>query len=93
MYNHEVMEDIPWYAVAGNHDYKGDVSAQIQYSSSSLRWNFPDYHHRIVREVPLTGDKDTLILEIIAIDTMQLSIPAKNSLSYLLHKVWTISYL
>lgn len=31
----------PWYAVLGNHDYGGDVTAQIQRSNYSARWRMP----------------------------------------------------
>ncbi|WP_336964987.1 tartrate-resistant acid phosphatase type 5 family protein [Sphingobium aquiterrae] len=30
-----------WYAVLGNHDYKGDPQAQIDYSKVSRRWTMP----------------------------------------------------
>ncbi len=32
---------IPWYAALGNHDYHGNVQAQIDYSKSSSRWKMP----------------------------------------------------
>jgi len=33
--------DIPWYPVLGNHDYRGNEEAQIQYSRSSSHWDLP----------------------------------------------------
>lgn len=32
---------IPWYAVLGNHDYRGSVQAQIEYGRTSDRWRMP----------------------------------------------------
>lgn len=31
----------PWYSAMGNHDYYGDLQAQIDYSKISRRWNVP----------------------------------------------------
>jgi tartrate-resistant acid phosphatase type 5 len=33
--------DIDWWVVAGNHDHRGTVQKQIDYSKQSSRWKFP----------------------------------------------------
>ncbi|XP_045156966.2 tartrate-resistant acid phosphatase type 5-like [Mercenaria mercenaria] len=58
---------IPWYVVAGNHDYFGNVSAQIEYSKRSSRWKFPDFYHKVTQPIP--GGRT---LDILLIDTIQL---------------------
>mmetsp|Transcript_3325 Transcript_3325/g.7368 ORF Transcript_3325/g.7368 Transcript_3325/m.7368 type:complete len:361 (+) Transcript_3325:95-1177(+) len=75
IYSHDAFGDVPWYVVAGNKDYESDITAQMNYSGSS-RWIFPDYFHRVVREV--RGPRSDVIggamkVEIILTDTMQLA--------------------
>jgi acid phosphatase len=35
---------IPWYVTLGNHDYYGNIQAQIDYSNINPRWLCPPYY-------------------------------------------------
>jgi len=75
VYSHDAFDNVPWYVVAGNKDYEGDISAQMNYTGSS-RWIFPDYFHKVVREIEVPGenlDRNSIKVEIVAIDTMVLA--------------------
>ena len=39
-------DDTTFWAIAGNHDHKGNVSAQIEHSTMSERWNFPSHYYK-----------------------------------------------
>ena len=47
IYTAESLTRIPWYAIAGNHDHYGNVSAQVEYArrpdipGNTGRWRFP----------------------------------------------------
>lgn len=61
------------YVIAGNHDYCGDITKQIDFTETNERWSFPDYNHRIVREFSVDDNSPPVTLEIIMIDTIQLA--------------------
>jgi tartrate-resistant acid phosphatase type 5 len=53
---HSLMCD--WYAVLGNHDYRGNAQAQIDYTSLSRRWRMPARYYAIERVFDRkTGEK------------------------------------
>lgn len=54
----------PWYVALGNHDYRGNVQAQIDYSNVSRRWNMPArYYSKTFK----TNDGDQVLM--IVMDT------------------------
>ena len=40
IYTHYDLQT-PWYVALGNHDYRGNIQAQIDYSKLSRRWHMP----------------------------------------------------
>lgn len=50
-----------WYVALGNHDYRGNVQAQIDYSKISRRWNMPDRYYSKTFELK-EGEKMLLVV-------------------------------
>jgi len=60
---------IPFYAVAGNHDHKGNVTAQISYAHHSARWKFDDFWYTF----SATDDSTGMTTQVVYIDTVTLA--------------------
>lgn len=83
MTNYELIYDHPelmidWFAVAGNHEYRGNTQAILDYSKVSRRWNAPEkYYTQVIK----TGDNTACRL--VFIDSSPLiSKYRKDSLKY-----------
>ena len=57
---------IPWYPVCGNHEYRGNTQAVIDYSDVSARWNMP------ARYYTFTAEEDSASVRIVMLDTTPL---------------------
>lgn len=55
---------VPWYVALGNHDYRGNAQAQIDYSARSRRWRLPARWYSFAQRTP-----DGAQLEIFVVDT------------------------
>jgi acid phosphatase len=42
----------PWRIILGNHDYRGNVQAQIDYSQHSARWRLPARYYQLTETLP-----------------------------------------
>lgn len=68
-----------WYVVLGNHDYKGNIQAQVSYSSLHTRWHMPaPYFSKIFA---INGDTANQLL-MVFVDTNPLSPSYYNSGAY-----------
>lgn len=49
VYTHHLLHE-PWFIALGNHDYEGNVQAQIDYTAVSRRWEMPSrYFERLIK--------------------------------------------
>ena len=54
---------MPWYAICGNHEYRSNTQACIDYSQVSARWHMPSRYYTFVQE------EDGVEVRIVMIDT------------------------
>ena len=65
IYSHpELM--IPWYPICGNHEYRGNTQAVVDYSAVSRRWEMPARYYTKV------FDEEGVTLRVVWIDTTPL---------------------
>jgi tartrate-resistant acid phosphatase type 5 len=72
VYSAPSLQNIPFYAIAGNHDHGGNVSAQIAYGSDGLhktRWVYPDWYYNVTETLPIPGGK-TVEFEVLLFDSV-----------------------
>lgn len=65
IYSHPELQ-IPWYPILGNHEYRGNTQAVLDYSNVSRRWQMPARYYSKVFE------EDGATLRVVFIDTTPL---------------------
>ncbi len=65
IYTHPVTHN-DWYPALGNHDYGGNVQAQVDYSKISRRWKMPATYYTVVKESKGTS------VRLVILDTQQM---------------------
>lgn len=61
IYTAPSLQQLPFYVVSGNHEYKGSVQAILDYSSVSKRWNAPARYFSIHQPIGTTGQTALLV--------------------------------
>lgn len=54
---------VPWHVILGNHDYRGNSQAQIDYSQTSPRWRLPARWYAITEHAPDGASVDFFFLD------------------------------
>ncbi|HEY4785323.1 MAG TPA: tartrate-resistant acid phosphatase type 5 family protein [Bacteroidales bacterium] len=55
---------VDWYPVLGNHDYRGNTQAEIDYSKISRRWRLESHYYTFARKI-----NDSISARLIFLDT------------------------
>lgn len=55
---------VDWFPVLGNHDYRGNTQAEVDYSKISRRWRMTDHYYTFVRKI-----NDSISARFIFLDT------------------------
>jgi acid phosphatase len=54
---------VPWRLILGNHDYRGNCQAQIDYCQKSPRWSMPSRYYQRTEQVPGGSDVDMIYID------------------------------
>jgi len=71
VYTGAALQASTWYACAGNHDWRGDVQAQIDMMDIFDNWYYPDYWYKVQKKFDVDGQ--TMVADFLFIDTVVLT--------------------
>lgn len=62
VFNGDSLLNVPWYVIAGNHDHKGNVTAQLAYTNVSSRWKYQNLYYDLSFKIPNTNVSVRLVM-------------------------------
>lgn len=62
VYTHPALQ-VPWYALLGNHDYRGNPQAQLDYAARSKRWRMPARYYQVADAALVRADADLFAID------------------------------
>jgi len=63
VYDSEIL-NMPFYSILGNHDYRGNINAQINYiSPNNDRWQMPSRYYSITKKLPDNTEIEFMFLD------------------------------
>lgn len=68
---------VPWYVALGNHDWRGNPQAEIDYSAHSTRWRMPAHYFTFTVKID-----DTTSAEFFVLDTSPFETSYQTSKAY-----------
>jgi tartrate-resistant acid phosphatase type 5 len=60
---HDPALQIPWQVILGNHDYKGNCDAQLEYALTHSRWNMPARYFHQTHQIDKATTADFFYLD------------------------------
>jgi len=62
IYTQESIKNLEWYKVHGNHDYRSNPDAQIEYATTSYRWRMPNFYYNFTKWSSEKGFNVTFVM-------------------------------
>lgn len=56
------LKDLKFYMLLGNHDYRGNMQAQIDYTKKSSRWVLPSHFYTLLMNSTLNGFNVSMVM-------------------------------
>lgn len=54
---------VPWYVALGNHDYRGNPQAQVDYAATSPRWKMPSRYYKVSGDAVGLAGVDMFVID------------------------------